>query len=408
MRKSPHVVFFGIPHPPHSNPTLPVISVLVRRGYRVTYVTSESYAARAVALGADVATYQNGPALPPDFKPWLTLRADLNVPNFSGLCPLASWTLEKVAPVFESDKPDLIIYDLVSLAGRIAAHRWRVPAVQISPQYAFDPENFESQIKDHQFREWVHRQAREADRFLQAAGVVADEFMFHREGLNVYTFPKAFQPSGAALTDSTCLYAGRCPAEQPSHGEWHVGTAQGRPVLLLSASTTYVRDVEYFKAYCQALDGTQWHVVIAVSDQFDIAALGRLPKNFEIVRGISLVKVLPYASLFVFQGGTTSATEAVYHGVPQIAVTCGFAELEWCADTNITRLGLGVHLKKEDFSVDNIKGAVQRASENREILSNVKRVRHIVRREPGAEEVVNRIDELLDASTRGQIHVNST
>ena len=47
-----HIAFFSVPYPPHVNPTLAIVSVLVRRGYRVTYVTSDTFAARVAALGA--------------------------------------------------------------------------------------------------------------------------------------------------------------------------------------------------------------------------------------------------------------------------------------------------------------------------------------------------------------------
>ncbi len=107
------------------------------------------------------------------------------------------------------------------------------------------------------------------------------------------------------------------------------------------------------------------------------------------------MKILRYASLFVFLAGTLSTSEAVYHGVPMIATTFAFAEPEWCTETNIVRLGMGVYLRRGELSVDTIRYAATRIAEYAETCRNVERVGHLIRREAGREEVVKMIDECL-------------
>lgn len=47
-----HIAFICLPAAGHVNPTLPVVSELVRRGHRVTYATAEKYAKSVESAGA--------------------------------------------------------------------------------------------------------------------------------------------------------------------------------------------------------------------------------------------------------------------------------------------------------------------------------------------------------------------
>jgi MGT family glycosyltransferase len=401
MIRNLHIAFFSIAHPPHVNPTLPIVSALVRRGYRVTYVTSEAFSSRVGALGAEVLSCRSYDHAASDRVKSPEHNPKLLAANMNGVCELAVRTLAEITPFYERNRPDLIIYDLVAFAGRILANRWKIPAIQVSPQYAFDREHFDRQIQEIEFREWVLEQGRSADRFFERYGIVSDGTIFHREELNIYSFPKPFQPFGTATSDDRCFYGGRCAAEQPYYGEWRKTSEDGRPVMLVSTSTTYVRDADYFKMYISALSALQWHVVLSIGDQGIAEALHPLPPHFEIIQHTAHIKILPHADLFIFLGGTISTAEAIYHGVPLIAVTCGFSEPEWCADTNIVRLGLGLHLKKADTNAENIKKAVARTCEDKQIIENVKQMSRIVRREPGGEDVANKIDEFVEDRCEG-------
>src|SRR4051794_36250739 len=59
--KQPHVAFVSYPQHPHVGPILPIVSVLVRRGYRVSCVVSDVFAARVAQLGAQPVICERDP-----------------------------------------------------------------------------------------------------------------------------------------------------------------------------------------------------------------------------------------------------------------------------------------------------------------------------------------------------------
>ena len=384
----PHIAFLSFPHPPEVNPTIPIAAVLVRRGYRVSFVTSEQFASRLAAVGADVIRC-------PAFNPRSIYTSAEGMNVWSPVGGLAIETVEAVTPLFEKDRPDLLIYDTLALAGRILANRWRIPAAQTTPMFAVDPDNLNTQIPDPQYRGEEMQFSEAADSFLQKQGVASSGFAFHREKLSIYLFPKALQVPGNVF-GRECFYAGRCAAEQPYYGHWH-RKAERMPFALVSNSTTYASGPEFFRVCIDALSGLGMYVVLSIGS-IDPALLGKLPEHFEIVRGVSHVQILPHMSLFICPGGIVTQAEAMYHGVPLIAVSNGFGELEWVGE-NIPRLGIGIHLKKADTVPAKIRKAAIQVLGDQTIRGNVRRLQNIVRRDAGGEETANRIEEYLESRT---------
>jgi dTDP-L-oleandrosyltransferase len=275
------------------------------------------------------------------------------------------------------------------------ANRWNIPAVQTSPEFAFDKNQFDHQVQHSEFRKFILEMAEPFDTFLERYGIASNGGLFHRERLNVYFFAETFQPCKDTCDDS-CFYASRCPAEQPYVGDWSVQNSGGRPVALVSASTCFIRGPDYYKMCIEALAGQQWHVVLCIGDHVDPSTLKPLPPHFEVVQGISQNRILPHASLFIFSGGMISTTEAAYHGVPLIAVTNGGLELEWLADSTLVRHAIGLHLRKSETNVESLRQAAIQVAADVKIRDRIKRLQRAIKQAPGGEETANRIEYYLE------------
>jgi MGT family glycosyltransferase len=384
--KNAHIAYFGLPHHPHVNPTLPIIAALVRRGYRVTYVTSDLFAPRVVALGAEVLSCPRFL----DVVSETTKTGD----GKNAFCHLAIRTLAEVTPFYEGNRPDLLLCDFVCLAGRILANRWKIPTIQTSPHFGYSRGYFDQQMADSPFRKAILDASQLADRFLTRHGIDYSDFLFHREKLNMHFFPRVFEPCAEAV-DSSRFYAGRCAGEQPYYGDWQRTHHDGRPIALISTSTTYVEGIDHLKLCIEALADLSWHVVISVGYSGDTSHLPPLPPHFEVVQREQYIKILRYASLFVCLGGTISASESAYHGVPMIITSYDFPEQVYFGEI-FERLGLAVHLRKADMTADNLRASAIRISEDVGMQERVRELQRMTLREPGGEETANRIEEFLE------------
>lgn len=92
----------------------------------------------------------------------------------------------------------------------------------------------------------------------------------------------------------------------------------------------------------EAFAGLDWHLVMAIGDRTDPAALGPLPPNAEVHRWVPQRAVLSHASLVIHHGGMATTMESLHHGVPSLVVP---RLPEQAANARRLRdLGLGVAL----------------------------------------------------------------
>ena len=394
--KPAHIAFFSFPHFPDVNPTLAVVATLVRRGFRVTYVTSERFAATVSDLGAEFVR------CPPFSNPFDRVTG-IEESHEHPAIPLATRTLSDVMPFYATNRPDLIVYDFVCLAGRILAEKWNIPAIQTSPAFALDPLHLDQQPKGLEFREAVLTAGRAMNRLLAHHGIVRGNHPFYREQLNIYFYPEALQLDGDAF-DETCFYAGRCAAERPHQRKWRRHRIDDRPILLVSTSTVYIQGPAYFKMCVDALSGLKWHVILAIGDRNDPAAFDPLPPHFEIMQHVPQIEVLPYVDFLICLGGMITTGEAMYHGIPLLMLTNGYPEAEAYAENN-ARLGLGRHLEEGRCDCREYKKCP--ASDVGGSCASgecTKKMQRAVQRSPGAEDTVNRITEYLESKNTSSVH----
>ena len=376
--KNKHIAFVNVPIASSVNPTLPLVETLVRRGHRVTYAISEPYISRVMDVGAEAIEYKFGVLNSSNVEP-------------TSHCRIAINTLASTRRVYEKTAPDLIVYGYPALAARILAKNLNVPAVKISIDHAFSKEYLSEQIHLPMLRESVLASSKAADKFLAAHGVNSQDFIFYRERLNVFPIPREFEPCEGSLDDS-CIHAGRCLGEQSGFGQWNKKHVDGKPTILVAPSKSYVTGAEYFRMCITALSGEQWHVILSIDDEAVASELLPLPPNFEIARNTLYTKILPYVDAMVGMGGYITASEALYHGVPMVMTSCGKAELEWVAGS-LARVGIGIHLQSDNTNIVSLRAAVEEVLGSDRIQREVRRLQRSVRRQPGAEETVNRIED---------------
>ena len=126
-----HIAMFSIAAHGHVNPSLEVIRELVARGHRVSYAIPASFAEKVAETGAEPVIYTSAAAhrRRPGGLGQRTDRPRRAVPRRTRSRPCRSSPRPTTG-----DEPDLVLHDITSYPARVLAHRWGVPAVQLSPE----------------------------------------------------------------------------------------------------------------------------------------------------------------------------------------------------------------------------------------------------------------------------------
>jgi UDP:flavonoid glycosyltransferase YjiC (YdhE family) len=149
----------------------------------------------------------------------------------------------------------------------------------------------------------------------------------------------------------------------------------------------------------QAALELDWDVVLAIGENNSTDALQPLPTRCKVLKDIPQIVVMPTVSFIISMAGTATTMEAMYHGLPMLVITPGYAEAEMYAE-NVRRHGLGLHVEGKNVTVDLLKRHMVRITTDDGLNTNVRRMQSIVRRGPGGEEVVNWIEGFIRSNFR--------
>lgn len=383
MRRA-HIAIYNISAPVHVHPTLALVAALVKRGHRVTYDTSAKFEQEIRALGAEVVNHSLLDIRDPDSAE----RGGAKRP------PPIDAMLRAAESFYKRHPPDLILYDALVPAALVLASNLGISAIRMTPQLPLYEhlDGEDSYVK--KTREILKHLRKKTHDFLSRHGVdFGDDLTYSRTIRTIYFYVRDVQRN-QEIDDGQSIYAGRCASERPMLRRWDSKRCTGQRCILVSSSTAYVQQFQYFNVCVQALAGLGYHIVLALGNNIEVTSLAPLPSTSEIVQNIPQLLVMPHMELMICLGGMTTTMEAMYHGLPLLMLTHGAAEAEVYAENN-QRLGLGIHLKGAGVAADRIRDGVIRITKNETIKRSVMHMQRQVRQSPGAEDVSIWIESLL-------------
>jgi len=351
-----HLVMAGVTAPSHVYPSLALISELVSRGHRVSYVVGEQLAELVARTGAEVLAHLS---LLPD--------ADHSWPDDMGeaMQLFLDEAMSVLRPLLDRvECPDAVLYDIGGFAGRVAAQRWGVPAIQLSPTYVAwegieqDTAEQTAALKaspsgQHYYatlRSWLA----ENDVLLDADAFIG------RPDSCVVLIPRVLQPH-ADRVDSRYVFAGPC-IDHTRTQAWVPAPGDDRPLVYVSFGTSYTHQPDIYRLCIEELADT--YRLVLSTGKVDPAILGRLPVGVHAARTQPQLDVLEHASVFITHAGMGGAVESLWFGVPTVAIPQAVDQFTNAA--KLEEIGAGVHLPADQLNGETLRTAVQAAEEKAE------------------------------------------
>ncbi|GAB3440725.1 macrolide-inactivating glycosyltransferase [Streptomonospora sediminis] len=366
-----HIALFTFPLHGHVNPTLGVVTELVRRGHRVTYVTTEEFIGAVAAAGAEVLRYES--VLPRSLDAVIKAPNELTGDEFNR--SIRSLTDEGLAPLgraherFESDRPDVVLHDFTGFhTGKLLALKWGVPAVQLCTTMVFNDEfNPYLQYSDRHPPIDPEHPAIVAERAALAGALAAHGLDMSPEEFkagaaptcrSVVFLPRRMQ-AGAEHFGPDYAFVGPCLGDRGFQGAWRRLKPRdpAKPQVAISFGTFgYARQRGFFAECVRELADTGWHVVLVSGRLVDPGELEPLPDNIEVHPWVPQLSLLEETDVLVSHSGMGSVCEALYTGTPVVLLP-QLTEQDLIA-SHVQDLGLGSMIGREELSAAALRKAV--------------------------------------------------
>ncbi len=405
VMKRRHIAIFTESGNGHVYPVLPLCSELVKRGHCVTYATSDHYARKIREAGAEPVIFSGR-------SPNIELQEEIKKTFLLSLADPAWWKMlnsfqiyrfaftEEILPrlqrYYQERVPDLILYDRYMIAGRILARSLNCATIQISPHFAQYRKSLYRENGAFRNPEPESQYARALDSFLLTHGITTADNLWHAENLNIHFIPREFQYGNESFDERFCFVGALL--NRPCNPTW-TNYSNGRPIILVS-DLSGLRDAlentnstGYFKLLVDALSGIGCHCILSIGDNVDPHSLGSLPANFEINQRASHLEILPHAALSVCHGGMLSTLEALYNGVPVLALPAHQGAEEVAYRT--AELGLGIQLSRNTLTIQQVKETIEAMIGDTLLQNRVKEMQRLFGHSGGALLAADRIEESL-------------
>ncbi|MET7622812.1 macrolide-inactivating glycosyltransferase [Streptomyces sp. NPDC005408] len=389
-----HIAMFSIAAPGHVNPSIEVVRELVARGHRVSYAIPASYADRIAATGAEPVIYRS--TLPTEEEPeaWGTELID----NIEPFLNDAIQVLPQLAAAFEGDEPDLVIHDITSYPAIVAAHRWGVPAISLSPNLVawegYEEEVAEPMTADLKASERGKAYYARFTNWLAENGIHThpDPFV-GRPRRSLVLIPKALQPHADRVDESMYTFVGACQGERTEQGEWRRPAGAER-VLLVSLGSAFTKQPAFYRECVKAFGELPgWHVVLQIGRYVEESELGEIPANVEVHPWVPQLAVLREADAFITHAGAGGSQEGLATATPMVAVPQAVDQFG-NADM-LVGLGVARRLDSESATAAELREAVLALTSDPEVARNLEEIRSQMATEGGTRRAADLIEAEL-------------
>ncbi|WP_438435451.1 macrolide family glycosyltransferase [Gorillibacterium sp. sgz500922] len=384
----------------HINPTLALVRELVARGEEVVYWATEEFRSPIEAAGASFEPY--GEPLnrflasyrPTGDHPFYTLLEFL-LKMDEQIVPLVT---EKIAGA----SFDCLVHDAMFGGGRVLAKRLGLPAVCSCTSFAMNRLPVPPAMTEPGFHPQLDRLYEEMER--AAAAWELDSFtlmdlLFKQEDLTVVYTSRLFQPDSDAY-DDRFAFVGPSLDRNLDPGDFPLHELEGKRVLYISMGTIHNGDAAFYRTCIEAFGDWEGKVVLSVGNKVDLALLGEIPGNFIVRRTVPQLAVLQKADAFVSHGGLNSVSEALFCGVPIVAIPQ--MNDQPAVTKQLVGLGAGIGLKPGDATAQALRDSVQDVLREDRYRKAAAAIRASFREAGGYQAAADRILAYVESAKRSR------
>jgi MGT family glycosyltransferase len=317
------IAVLSVPAYGHLNPVLPIVRQLVARGHAVTVFNEASFEPLIVATGAAFSAY------PPvihleDFS--RTLKDGNMIAWIEMILGATGPLLRSLTRQLRDDPPDLLVFDGIAVWGEMLASKLGLPSVAISTTFMSDA--FE-RSGGEVFRDLVSivpllpKFAWDALRVIPQGPLDVPHtlpLVPRRGDVTLMLTSRDFHPPTRRRDEADFIFVG-CAIDPGSRREtFDFARLDGRPLLYASLGTLHHGNAAFFDTCIAAFRDFPGQVLVSVGRGTDLSRYAGAPDNFIFADAVPQLAVLERTSVFLTHGGLNSVHEALWHGVPMVAV----------------------------------------------------------------------------------------
>jgi MGT family glycosyltransferase len=148
-----------------------------------------------------------------------------------------------------------------------------------------------------------------------------------RGDLTLLLTSRALHPPSRMFEDPRWVFTGASIDPRTRSDSFDFARLDGRPVIYVSLGTLIFGKSDFYERCMAALADYPAQVLMSVGRGTDLARFADAPANFIVAQSFPQLDILQRAAMFITPAGLNSVHEALWYGVPMVAVPQHFEQL---------------------------------------------------------------------------------
>ncbi|MGW5981285.1 macrolide family glycosyltransferase [Bacillus mycoides] len=391
-----NVLVINFPGEGHINPTLAIVSELIRRGETIVSYCIEDYRKKIEATGAEFRVFEN-------FLSQINIMERVNeggspLTMLSHMIEASERIVTQIVEETKGEKYDYLIYDNHFPVGRIIANVLKLPSVSSCTTFAFNQYiTFNDEQESRQVDETnpLYQSCLVGmERWKEQYGMKCNslyDIMNHPGDITIVYTSKEYQPHSDVF-DESYKFVGPSIATRKEVGSFPIEDLKDETVIFISMGTVFNEQPVLYEKCFEAFKDVDATVVLVVGKKININQFENIPNNFKLYNYVPQLEVLQHTDVFVTHGGMNSSSEALYYGVPLVVIpVTGDQPL---VAKRLNEVGAGIRLNRNELTSELLRETVKKVMCDLTFKENSRTVGNSLRNGGGYQRAVEEIFKL--------------
>lgn len=352
----------------HINPTLGLVKKLTERGNRVYYFCSEAFSEQVSKIGAKWIGFSDRlDQFLKDYRP-----TDKH-PFFMLMEYILSYDevmLPEILDIVKKYQFDMIICDSIFGGACFLRQMIDTPIVCSHSSFAMS----QTPVPERMLVPGFHPQL---DHCYQILKRICESYQIEGPSLKqVFTSKGDFN-----IVYTTCTFNGDEGVREPDYlfcgpsidrlqeaSELDFSVVGDRKLIYISLGSLNTEFLDFYQTCISAFCNTKYYVCMSIGKKCEVSQLGDIPQNFLVKSFLPQLEILKRADVFITHAGFNSVNEALYFGVPMLALPQ--VNDQHMVANRLAALQLGMVESMKELSPEILRAKIESLITDKEINEN--------------------------------------
>lgn len=374
----------------HINPTLGLVKRLTGRGNEVNYYCSAKFSDSVIQAGAGWIGYSSHLDLflkdyrPTDRHPFFMLMEYMLQYDEVMLPEI----LENVA----ENQYDVIICDSIFGGACFLKQILKIPVLCSHSSFAMS----KAPVPEEMLVKGYHSQL---DHCYQILERLCEKYSIEKPGLdqvftskgdmNIIYTTREFNGDNS-MKEPEYLFAGPSIDRHQEASDIDFREIGDRTLIYISLGSLNTDNIDFYNLCISAFRDTGYFVCMSTGNKCDVSELIEMPSNFMVKSYFPQLEVLKRADVFITHAGFNSVNEALYFGVPMLALPQ--VNDQHMVAKRLVSMHLGMAESMKELSSEILKSKTEALLLNRQIKENCIQVSQKMREAGDLERVIKEVE----------------